>query len=158
MTTTAPLLVRPAEGQHVWHLGSMMRFIATGDQTEGHFWLADVTAPQGSSAPLHRHTREDETFMVADGELTVRVDDRTLKLGPGDIAYAPRHLPHDWRATSQQARFFVLGTPAGFEGYFFETGIPLPGPSALPPPGLEDEIPARTTLEAALVKYGCEFL
>jgi hypothetical protein len=106
---------------------------------------------------LHRHAREDETFMVADGELAVRVGDQALDLGPGDIAYNPRGVPHSWYAKSQ-ARFFILGTPAGFEDYFFEFCTRVPDPSAFPPPGWQDQEPDRAETVAALAKYGAELL
>ncbi|QXE38662.1 quercetin 2,3-dioxygenase [Streptomyces sp. GMY02] len=158
MTIAHPFLVRADEGQYVWRLGAMMRLLAGGEQTGGQFWLSELTAPQGSGAGTHLHTREDETFMVAEGELTVRVGDQTLELGPGDVAYGPRNLSHSYRVESPTARFHVLGTPAGFENWFFETGTRVDDPSSFPPPGFVEEFPDPATLVASLVKYGAKVL
>jgi len=157
MAKATPFLTRPGEGPYFWNHDHLVRFAATGSQTDGRFWLAELLSPQGSSGPLHRHSREDETFMVVDGEIAVRVGDQTLELGPGDIAYNPRGVPHSWDAKSQ-ARFFIMGTPAGFEDYFFEFCPRIPDPSAVPPAGWDEQEPDRAAATAALAKYGAELL
>lgn len=157
MTTATPFSVHAGEGPYFWNHGHMVRFAAIGSQTDGRFFLAELFSPQGSSGPLHRHAREDETFMVVEGDIAVRVGDQTLELGPGDIAYNPRGVPHSWDAKSQ-ARFFIMGTPAGFEGYFFEFCPRVTDPSAAPLAGWDEQEPDPAAAAAALAKYGAELL
>lgn len=42
----------------------------------------------------HAHGGEDELFLVLDGRLRLRFEDRTVELGPGDCAVVPRGVRH----------------------------------------------------------------
>jgi len=42
----------------------------------------------------HRHEHEDELFLVVRGELTLRLRDGELRLGPGELAIVPRGVEH----------------------------------------------------------------
>ncbi len=42
----------------------------------------------------HRHTAEDEMFWVLDGELTIRLRDRDVVLGPNEFFIVPRGVEH----------------------------------------------------------------
>lgn len=51
----------------------------------------------------HQHSDSDEFFLVVDGELTIRMDDGDVVLGPGEIYVVPRgvhHQPYAERETS----------------------------------------------------------
>lgn len=51
----------------------------------------------------HRHCESDEFFLVIDGELTIRMDDGDVVLGPGDLYVVPRgtyHQPYSAGETS----------------------------------------------------------
>ncbi|MGW0737803.1 quercetin 2,3-dioxygenase [Streptomyces sp. NPDC002851] len=157
MTLIQPWQAGPEDGRAIWHMGALMRFKAVGEDTGGQFWLAEQISDKGYASPLHRHTREDELFIVLDGELTVGVGDKTLETGPGAMAYAPRHLPHQFRVESEKARFLILTTPAGFEEWFFETGIPA-GDLTEAPVMPEEGPPDVGKLLGSLAKYGVEFL
>jgi hypothetical protein len=93
--------------------------------------------------PLHIHTREDETFLVLEGSLTLFVGERTSRLEAGDSSLAPRGVPHVYRVESDGARWLAIASPAGFEAFVCEvagagTGI---GPAEL------TEISARYGME-----------
>jgi hypothetical protein len=45
-------------------------------------------------------------------------------LEPGSFVFAPRDIAHSYKVESAQARWLVLGTPGGFDGWFFDTGKP----------------------------------
>ena len=53
--------------------------------------------------PLHVHRRDDETFYVLEGELTLFVPGEQIVLGPGQAALAPRDVPHAYRVESDEA-------------------------------------------------------
>ena len=68
--------------------------------------------------PLHRHDF-DETFYVLDGELTFQVEEALFTAGPGALAFAPGGVAHTLANLGDApARYLLLCTPAGFEGYF----------------------------------------
>ena len=46
----------------------------------------------------HKHDADDEFFYVADGELLVDLEDRTIALGPGQGLVVPRGVTHRTRA------------------------------------------------------------
>ena len=42
----------------------------------------------------HAHEQEDELFLGLEGELELRLRDRSLRLGPGELAVIPRGVEH----------------------------------------------------------------
>ena len=42
----------------------------------------------------HQHAESDEFFLVIDGELTIRMDDGEVTLGPGELYVVPRGTYH----------------------------------------------------------------
>ncbi|MBT8227291.1 MAG: cupin domain-containing protein [Dactylosporangium sp.] len=42
----------------------------------------------------HRHVESDECFLVVEGELTIRMDDGDVTLGPGELCVVPRGVYH----------------------------------------------------------------
>ena len=126
----------PLDPSTGWYLAHVR-----GDHTHDRFSLIELVAPAGDMAPLHVHRRDDETFYVLDGELTLYVGDDVLTAGAGVCVHAPRNLAHTYRVTSAQAaRWLVISSPAGFEDLvarmdtmpaerlFVEYGIELLGP------------------------------
>jgi hypothetical protein len=86
----------------------------------------------GSTPPLHVHHRDDETFHLLDGELTLHVGEQTIAVTAGQTALAPRGVPHTYRVESQTARWLLINSPAGFERFLRAAGEPATG-EQLPP-------------------------
>jgi quercetin dioxygenase-like cupin family protein len=124
MSDTKPYLATPEQGPAIWHMGALMQFRATSEQTGNQFWLAEQTSHLGYASPIHVHTREDETFYVLDGELSIEIDGIMYRPTAGSTVFAPRNLPHSYKVESPVARWLVMGTPGGFDGWFFDTGKP----------------------------------
>jgi quercetin dioxygenase-like cupin family protein len=113
--------VQAGSGPVYWGPGDQVRFILTGEQTGGAFFLAKVLVPPGGGPPPHIHQREDETFYLLQGSLTVRVGDQTVHASQGDCSHLPRGIVHSFRNTGKEhARMLVTATPAGIEKYFEE--------------------------------------
>ena len=125
---TTRLITRPSpvtrRGPVLWHLGALLTFKATSEQTAGRMWAMELLAPRGMATPVHRHSREDEAFYVLDGEVSVYVGDQVVRAEAGSFLWAPREVPHAFCVESAQARPLVVSTPAGFERFFFDTGEP----------------------------------
>jgi len=82
--------------------------------------LTDHTIPAGfAGPPLHVHPGFDEVFLVADGTLTLRIEDQVQEVGAGETAYVAGAVPHTFANTSgAPVRFMVAIAPGGFEEYF----------------------------------------
>ncbi len=131
---TGPL--DPASGWYVAHV--------RGRDSNDRFALTEVVAPAGDMAPLHVHRRDDETFYVLDGGLTVWVGGDVVEARPGTCVHLPRNIPHTYRTTAA-TRWLVISSPAGFEAFvehmedqpvdrlFVEHGIEVLGPPGTTP-------------------------
>ena len=153
---TTQLITQPSRlprdgGPALAHLGAVLRFKATSEQTAGRMWAKELTAPRGMSTPAHRHTREDEAFYILDGEVSVYVDDQVVRARTGHFLWAPREVPHAFCVESAFARLLVISTPGGFEKFFFDTGEPASVLAGWPPAA---EPPDVDALVAALAEYG----
>jgi len=147
---------RQSLDRSVWYNGSLMTFLATGEDTHGQFALIEAVTRRGNVPPPHIHHREDEIFYVLEGDVVVSVGDRTIKGRSGTMFFLPRDVPHSFTIESEQSRMLILLTPAGLEGWFKEFSVPAPA-MTLPPadePAYEE---VHRMLEAA-PRYGIEFV
>jgi mannose-6-phosphate isomerase-like protein (cupin superfamily) len=61
----------------------------------------------------HKHDDTDDFFLVLDGELHVRLRDRTVVLGPGELFVVPRGVEHQPYAEREASILLIepTGTP-----------------------------------------------
>jgi quercetin dioxygenase-like cupin family protein len=111
-------------GEAIWHMGALMLFKLRSADTGNRFWLAEQRSRFGYASPIHVHSREDETFHVLEGELSIEIDGTMYRPTEGSTVFAPRGLAHSYKVESAEARWMVLGTPGGFDGWFIDTGKP----------------------------------
>ncbi len=147
-TTTAPSA--PA----LWFLDNLAYVHIDGQQNSGAFGLSELAGARGNMPPLHVHHRDDETFYVLAGEVTVLFGDREVTVGAGQAALAPRQVPHTYRVESDLARWLVINSPAGFEQFLLAMSEPAPA-AELPPGGRPADPQA---LAQAAAEYGIEIL
>jgi quercetin dioxygenase-like cupin family protein len=142
------------EGPALWFLNTLTVVKASAKQTGNAFGLIENLAPVGAGSPYHVHRSEDETFYVLEGQLEFISGERRLVGGPGSYVFLPRDIPHGFRVVgTSPARFLILVTPGGFEGFVMDMGQPasaltLPVPS---PPDMDKLI-------ALAAKYRIEIL
>ena len=131
-------------------------FLLTGEQTGGAFFMLEATVPAGCGNPPHIHDREDETFYVQQGTLTVQVGGKTLNASAGDVVLLPRGLAHAFQNNGDEdAKVLVVAEPAGLEKFFEEAFYPAADwPDSMPPMG--DAFMERAMTAAA--KVGLTFL
>jgi quercetin dioxygenase-like cupin family protein len=140
--------------QPLWFTDNLTHILVDSDASGGALAVTESRGRQGAMPPLHVHHRDDETFYVIEGEMTLFVGDRKLVLGEGQAALAPRETQHTYRVESGEARWLVMNTPAGFDAFVRATAEPAPA----------DELPpADRPLDAAALareaaKVGIEIL
>ena len=135
MATAEPYLARQSEAR--WYGDSLWEFLVPSEATEGELSVFQATMPEGFSPPRHIHTREDEVFLVLDGEVWFDIDGERQLVGPGASVYMPRGVPHTFRIHSQSARMLGVMTPGAFEQLFRNLSVPtderaLPAPGSVP--------------------------
>jgi len=108
----APLHPTPDEGYRT-------EVLVRSEDSGGHVSVIRNSVPAAwPGPPLHRHDF-DETWYVLEGELTLRVGEESLVAGPGELAFAPRGVPHTVaNGSDSPARYLLICTPAGFERFF----------------------------------------
>ena len=93
--------------------------ILRGEDSGGKVAIMDNAVSAGAAGPPLHHHGFDEAFYVLEGELTFQLGDELFTRGKGELAFAPRDVPHTFANRSgAEARVLIVCTPAGFERYF----------------------------------------
>lgn len=139
-TITAPHIT--IDGEPRWYGDSLFELLVPAATTDGAMSVFRATMPQGFGPPRHVHTREDEVFLVLDGEALFDVDGRMLTAGPGTTIFMPRGVPHTFRVQSPVARMLGVMTPGGFEELFRNLGVPAAARDLPPAGAVPFDVPA----------------
>jgi mannose-6-phosphate isomerase-like protein (cupin superfamily) len=119
-------------GEDLLIMGGRFDLKVSAKDTGGALCIYDTVRHAKGGPALHKHYGQDEWFYVVRGEFVVRVGDATLRVGPGESAFAPRQIPHAFAMVSEgEGQMLVLFQPAGsMEDFFhamattFGQGIP----------------------------------
>ncbi len=151
----SPFAVNVRDASAYVSVGELVTVLASAEQTAGAFGLMESVFARGAEPPPHVHHREDESFFVLEGDLTVRVGDDTFSAAPGSFVFCPRDVPHLLTLHSEQAQTLTLVTPGGRESFFVKIGEPAPGRRTLPA-----ELPAPDPERVVTLAghYGAEVL
>ncbi len=114
------MVIPPQEAQVYKMLnGGEARLMATGEQTNGAFFMGRFREDPGFMTQLHYHPNTDEQFYILEGVLSVYTDDKWHELGPGTLGVLPKGKPHaQGNRSDQPVHFIGSGAPAGFEKFF----------------------------------------
>lgn len=138
-----------------WWFGALAVIKLTTEDSGGALTVVEVTEPPGAEAPLHVHQREDETFYVLDGSVTMNVGDEAAELTAGDAAFGPRGVPHRYTVGPDGCRMLFVCNPGGFEKLVREMSVPAQA-HTLPP--ATDEEPDWEHVAKVAAANGCELL
>jgi quercetin dioxygenase-like cupin family protein len=133
----------PLAGERAfWVLGDYYQFKVTGEQTGGSLCVVEHTAFPHNGPPPHIHHREDESFYILEGQLSILLGDQTITGGAGSFIHVPKGTVHTYQNTGQlPSKTLVILTPAGFEKFWQEIGVPAT--SAERPPSQDPAAFAR---------------
>ena len=134
-----------------WLGNSTVSVLLDSAATGGQLMVTRADGRQGDAAPVHVHEREDESFLILDGTMTVWVGADRYEAGAGGICMLPRGIPHTYRVTSATATWLNLCTPAGLEQALREAGWT----QGTPPP---DWAITPQAIGAAMAKVGVAIL
>ncbi len=151
-TFRAPPSSLPAVAKQVWWYGGKVGVKLTAAQTGGRVGMWVWDALRGAAAPMHVHHREDESFLVVEGQARLFVGDQRIDARAGDCVVLRREVPHAYLITSETARLIGIASPGGFEAFFTELGAPVvAGAQPAEPP--DADLMARTAAD-----HGVEIL
>ena len=78
---------------------------------------------QGRKMRVHKHINNDELIFIHKGEGTLILDEESVEVKTGDVAFVPRNTWHGLDNTGKETLLMVFQySPAGFEEYFIENG------------------------------------
>jgi quercetin dioxygenase-like cupin family protein len=123
---------------------SWPRVLLRSEDSDQHLSVIETAPAPGVSPPLHSHAF-DETFYVMEGELIFQLRDEYFTVGAGQLAFAPRGVPHTYANLSgAPAHQLIICNPAGFERYFARMAAERQGTE--PPDWAKQPLPEVTTL------------
>ncbi|MFI1770390.1 cupin domain-containing protein [Thalassobellus citreus] len=128
-THAQPKIVKDSDGDILNVIGDIQTHKILGSDTENQIveWVDNVEP--GVGIPPHIHTKEDEIFRVIKGQIEIMVDGKTTILNEGDIAFAPKEIPHSWKVIgTEKAKMITSAFPAGIEHMFKELAKLPDGP------------------------------
>ena len=127
-----PKVIRDSDGEVLNVIGDIQTHKILGSDTGNQLveWVDNVEP--GAGIPPHIHTKEDEIFRVVKGEVEIMVDGKSHILKEGDIAFAPKNVPHSWKVVgTEKAKMITSAFPAGIEVMFNELAQLPSGPPDL---------------------------
>lgn len=133
-------------------LGTVVKFLAFPEETEGKYCVAECIVPKGAGAPPNMHPGEMETFYVLEGEIAFHVDGEDIKAQPGDFLTVPDGAVHAFKGMAEQSRVLVLNAPGNMHDQFFTgigTALPEGATEPAPPSGPPD-VPALVAKASSL--------
>jgi mannose-6-phosphate isomerase-like protein (cupin superfamily) len=89
---------------------------------EGLSFCREEQSP-GRKMRIHKHLNNDELIFIHKGEGLLTLDDRSIPVKTGDVAFVPRGTWHGLDNTGTETLIMIFQySPAGFEEYFIENG------------------------------------
>ena len=137
-----------------WFIDNLARVHVGHEATGGRSCLVELEGRRGDMPPLHVHHRDDETFYVVEGTLTLFQPGRQVTLEAGSAFRAEKGVPHVYRVDSPLARWLAFSEPGGFDAFILAASDPA-ATDELPPLDRPKDL---ATIAAAAASKGIELL
>ena len=114
-----------------------IRFLLTGDDTNGAVSVFEVTVPAGQklAAPAHKNDAYEETLYGIEGVLTWNIDGKAIGVGPGQAVCIPRGAVHRFdNFGTEDAKQLSIVTPAIMGPAYFREASEVVNAAAGGPP------------------------
>src|SRR5512145_1184206 len=114
-----------------------IRFLLTGDDTNGSLSVFEVTVPAGQklAAPAHKNDAYEETLYGIEGVLTWTIDGKAIEVGPGQALCIPRGAVHRFdNLGSKDVKQLAVITPAVMGPAYFREAAEVIGAAGGGPP------------------------
>jgi quercetin dioxygenase-like cupin family protein len=145
--TLNPKIVPPGEGTRLQILAETGCIKLRGEDTAGAYTVMEGRRPRGAGPPVHKHSREDETFYVLERTYEFTVGGKPIAAPRGTTVLGPKGIPHTFRNIgTTEARMLIFAQPAGIERFFEEMTQKLAAGA-----------PDLVRLGALAERYGLEF-
>lgn len=141
--------INPAE-EMIWLGPLAVRFLLTGEQSNGSVAIFELTVPaaQRLPVPAHSHDHYEETIYGLEGALTWTVDGKTIDVGPGQALCIPRGAVHRFDNNgSQDAKALGVISPALLGPSYFRESAEVLNAAAGGPPD-------RTKMQDIMRRHG----
>ena len=149
---------KPVLENSVHYIAHTFSFLATSKETDGEFALIHCYFRKGFMAPPHYHKLEDESFYILEGEIDFHVGDKQFRAGAGEFILLPKNIPHHFNLVSETAKALLLITPAGFEAFFQEFGMPAQTLDLPPIPEANPRQEMFQAMHARMIELGNVFM
>ncbi len=122
MTTSLPrrdfAIRQPHEAENLGTDTARMRLLIDANETGGSVSSLEVTMARGADgAAPHYHTKSDELFYVAEGELQVLAGDKIVTVGAGGALVVPKLMPHAFGASPDSSARLLIALMPGVERF-----------------------------------------
>jgi quercetin dioxygenase-like cupin family protein len=109
------------EAEPLGIFGIPMWIKLSGKDTGGTYAIMEDQTPPEMGPPLHRHSREDESFYVLEGEYVFEVDGERIAAQAGSSVYAPKGTAHRFQNVGvTPGRLLIMVQPAGLDSFFVD--------------------------------------
>jgi mannose-6-phosphate isomerase-like protein (cupin superfamily) len=116
---TAAVIANATDGVPVRAFGNEILFKLSTEQSGGSLCVGLATVPAGNKVPAHVQDRDDELFLIVEGEYRFWIHGEATDVGPGALVFMPRGVPHSFQVLGARAgRHWVVSTPGGFDHFF----------------------------------------
>lgn len=111
-----------ADGVPFEVLGLMMKTEAGSADTRGAMSVVRVDTPPGSGPPAHVHHRDDELFIVLEGQYRFWLEGKpATDAGAGDVVFMPKNVAHQYlNVGSEPGSHYFVTVPGGLDELFAE--------------------------------------
>jgi quercetin dioxygenase-like cupin family protein len=124
--TDKGIIVREDEGMHILtgrrKVPITIKISKAKHGVDGISFCVEDQSP-GRKMRIHKHLNNDELIFVHKGEGTLTLDEQSIQVKTGDVAFVPRGTWHGLDNTGKENLLMIFQySPAGFEEYFIENG------------------------------------